>query len=175
MGYAAPKDYEFGWGATAPSTPGGSGSPVSLLSAFQFAADGYIVGARYFRDLADDFNHVAFITNPTDGTVLRCQPFPRRAASGSGAGAWETVYFARRFPVHQYDIWALGVWFGGSYFWYDAGALSSNGFVNAHVATLQDGLPYPNMQFSYSGVFDGFSSSSGSRYGIDVSFWAHPL
>lgn len=175
MGRSAPKVYEFGWGATAPSTFGGAGAPVTLLAALQFGIDGYIVGARYYRDLGDNGRHFAWISDPSSGDILSTLSFRRRAPAGSGPDRWEHAYFARRVPVAQFDVRGLAIWFEASNFYYDAGALSSNGFVSDHVSTLQDGMPFPNMQFSYSGVFDGFLPSSGSRYGIDVIFWPKQL
>lgn len=172
MGLSAPRNYEFGWGGTAPATFGGSGAPVTLLSVYRFGHDGYIIGARYYRDRSDGARHFAWISDPTTGDIHATVPFKRKSASGSGVDGWQHVYFPRRVAVRQFDIWGLGIWFESSNFYYDAGSLTSHGFLSGHVETLQDGLPYPNMQFSYSGVFDGFTPSSGSRYGIDVIFWA---
>jgi hypothetical protein len=171
LGRSAPKFYEFGWGGTAPTTFGGSGAQVTLLSVYRFGHDGWIVGARYYRNQADDFRHFAWVSDPTNGDIHATLAFKRKPASGSGVDGWQHAYFPRRVAVRQFDIWGLAVWFEGSDFYYDPGALSSNGFLSGHVETLQDGLPYPNMQFSYSSVFTGFASSSGSRYGIDVIFW----
>lgn len=170
----APQPYQTSWCGTDPTTAGGSGPPVSLLSVFSFQSDGWIMGVKYFRDLADDFNHLGFITDPTNGDLLRAVRFHRHAASGSGPAGWESAYFHPRLPVAQFDQFAVGVFFGGSLFYYDAGALASNGFTCGDVNTLQDGMPYPNMQFSYTDWQSGFQPSSGSRYGIDLIFLAKP-
>jgi hypothetical protein len=168
----APQPYGNSWCGVDPGTPGGAGAPVTLLGVFSFQADGWIMGLKYFRDLADGSNHIGFVTDPSNGTVLGALRFPRRAAAGSGAGGWETAYLHPRIAVAQYDLRAVGVYFQDSYFWYDAGALASNGFVCGDVNTLQDGMPYPNHQYSYAGLLTGFSGSSGSRYGIDLVFLA---
>lgn len=166
----APQPYETSWCGGAPSTAGGSGAPVTLLGVFSFQSDGWIMGLKYYRDLADNFNHIGFVTDPANGDVLGALRFPRRAATGSGPAGWESAYLHPRIPVAQYDQRTVGIFFDGSYFYYDAGALTSNGFVCANVNTLQDGMPYPNMQFSYTSLLTGFTPSSGSRYGIDLIF-----
>lgn len=166
----APQPYETSWCGVDPSTPGGAGAPVTLLGVFSFQTDGWIMGVKYFRDLADDFNHIGFVTDPANGDLLGCAKFRRHAASGSGPDRWETAYLHPRLSVSTGEQRAVGCYFGGSFFYYDAGALTSNGFVCANVNTLQDAMPYPNMQFSYSDILSGFTSSSGSRYGIDLVF-----
>jgi hypothetical protein len=162
--------YQTSWCGTDPSTSGGAGAPVTLLGVFSFAVDGWIMGLKYFRDLADNFNHIGFVTDPSDGSLLGITKFRRQTASGSGAGGWETSYLHPRIPVAALDKRTVAVFFQGSYFWYDAGALASNGFICNDVLTDQDNVPYPNMQFTYSAFMDGFMSSGGSRYGVDVVF-----
>jgi len=168
----APQPYQTSWCGTDPSTAGGGGAPVTLLGVFSFGADGWVMGLKYFRDGADGFNHVGFITDPTNGIILRVVNFKNHAAGTAGPAGWETGYFSPRLPVSALDKVAVGVYFGGSYFYYDAGALTSNGFICGDVLTDQDGVPYPNMQFTYTSFDGGFSGSSGSRYGIDLVFLA---
>jgi hypothetical protein len=128
------------------------------------------MGLKYFRDLADDLRHVGYVTDPTSGELLGAVNFKQHVASGSGPGGWETAYLHPRIPVSQFDHRAVGIFFEGSLFYYDAGALASNGFVCGDVLTDQDGVPYDNMQFTYSGFVTGFTDSGGSRYGIDLVF-----
>jgi len=168
----APQPYQTSWCGTDPGTAGGSGAPVVLLGVFSFAADGWIMGLKYFRDLADGFNHVGYVTDPSTGIILATANFRNHPASGSGPDRWETAYLHPRLPVSALDKRTVGVYFGGSLFYYDAGALASNGFICGDVLTDQDGVPFPNMQFSYTSFDGGFSGSSGSRYGIDLVFLA---
>ncbi len=141
-----------------------------LLGVFSFGVDGWIMGLKYFRDLADGLRHVGYVTDPTDGTILGIVNFKQHVATGSGPGGWETAYLHPRISVNASEHRAVAVYFEGSYFYYDAGALASNGFSCGDVLTDQDGFPYDNMQFTYSGFITGFTDSSGSRYGIDLVF-----
>jgi hypothetical protein len=166
----APQPYQTSWCGIDPSTAGGPGAPVALLGVFTFGVDGWLMGCRYFRDLADDFNHFGYVTNPSNGTLLGVTKFRRQTAAAAGPGNWESAYFHPRIPISASGKLAVSVYFGGSYFWYDAGVLSGGGFSCGNVVTDQDGMPYPNMQFNYANVFDSFGGSSGSRYGIDVIF-----
>jgi hypothetical protein len=166
----APQPYQTAWCGSDPSTAGGSGAPVTLLGVFSFATDGWIVGVKYFRDLADDFNHIGYVADPSTGLLLGVTKFKPHVAESSGPGGWETAYLHPRIPVEQFDLRSIGVYFGGSLFYYDAGALTGSGFICADVLTREDGDPYANMQFSYTGIDGGFSGSSGSRYGIDLLF-----
>ena len=168
----APQPYQTAWCGIDPATAGGSGAPVTLLGVFSFAADGWVVALKYFRDNADSFNHVGYITDPSTGVMLNAVNFRNHAAGAAGPAGWETAYLHPRLAVSAMDKRAVGVYFGGSYFYYDAGALASNGFVCGDVLTDQDGMPFPNMQFSYSTLDSGFSGSGGSRYGIDLVFLA---
>lgn len=168
----APQPYQTSWCGTDPGTAGGSGAPVTLLGVFSFAADGWIVGLKYFRDLADSFNHVGFVTDPSTGIMLTTVNFRHHTAETAGPGGWETAYLHPRLAVAQFDLRAVGIYFGGSLFYYDAAALDGNGFICGEVLTSQDGDPYPNMQYSYSSFDGGFSGSGGSRYGIDLVFLA---
>ena len=168
----APQPYQTSWCGSDPGTAGGSGAPVVLLGVFSFASDGWIMGLKYFRDLADSFNHIGYVTDPSTGVILGTVNFKHHDADGSGPAGWETAYLHPRLRVSQFDYRAVAVFFGGSYFWYDAGSLTGSGFVCGDVLTRQDGDPYPNMQFSYTGFESGFSGSSGSRYGIDLVFLA---
>jgi hypothetical protein len=143
---------------------------VTLLGVFEFGADGWIMGLKYFRDGADDANHFGLVFNPASGELLRTVSFRRHVASAPGPAGWETAYLHPRLAVAQFDLWSIGIFFQSSYFWYDAGALSSNGFLCNQVQTIQDNSPYPNMQFSYTSPTDGFTPSSGTRYGIDILF-----
>jgi len=168
----APQPYQTSWCGTDPATAGGSGAPVTLLGVFSFQSDGWIMGLKYFRDFADDFNHVGFVADPANGDVLATTKFRRHVASTTGPAGWETAYLHPRVPVAQFDKRSVGIYFGGSYFYYDAGTLASNGFVCGDVNTDQDNMPYPNMQFSYTDILSGFLPSSGNRYGIDLVFLA---
>ena len=168
----APQPYQTAWCGTDPSTAGGGGAPVTLLGVFSFAADGWVMGLKYFRDGADGFNHIGFITDPTTGIMLRCVNFKHHAAGSAGPAGWETAYLHPRLPVLQFDRLAVGIYFGGSYFYYDAGTLASGGFVCGDVLTDQNDVPYPNMQFSYTSLDQSFIGSGGSRYGIDLVFLA---
>jgi len=173
MGYSARKVYEFGWGGDSPTRGDGAGAPVSLAGLFQFAANGFIVGARYYRDLADDFNHIAYVLDPASGDVLSTLHFPRKPNTGSGPDGWQHAYFRKRIPVSEFDIRSMVVWFGGGYFYVDDGDLVDHGYVSGNVETLQTGLPYDNMQYTYNHDPVGFSTFNGARYGVDVIFWAH--
>lgn len=166
----ARQPYQTAWCGVDPATAGGAGAPVVLLGVFSFGVDGWIMGLKYFRDLADGFRHVGYVTDPTNGTILGAVNFKQHVASGSGPAGWETAYLHPRIHVSALDHRAVAVFFEGSYFYYDAGTLASGGFVCGDVLTDQDGWPYPNMQFTYSGFVTGFTATGGARYGIDLVF-----
>jgi aromatic ring-cleaving dioxygenase len=171
MGIRVPWLYQNWWTATPPAENGGEVTPVLLTAHLYFNAAGFILGARYYRDLGDNSFHVAICGDLQTNTTIRAAAFKQHAASGSGRGGWESVYFHPRVTVNQGDHFNITVWFGAGNYWRTLNVFTAGPVCNGPVCQIQDTSALHNNSYSYGLDLSTPNGFEGEAYGIDVIFW----
>jgi hypothetical protein len=138
---------------------------------FRFTRSGFIVGARYFRDLSDSDSHFAFIHTVADPAWLSVTRFRKRVAGVAGPGSWEHAYFRPRIAIVIGTVYELDVFFPGAPNYQDNGALAAADLTVGNIVVPRDSAPSPNGLFSVGGNLTPASADGGNRYGIDVLFY----
>ncbi len=169
--------YHSIWSGASPTTTVTPGGPFRVRQSFFSAADGQILAARFFRDITDPANHVAYIVKrdvPGARALLRAAAFPHNAA-GAGPAGWQTVYFAA-LPILANDWYDLVVEWSGGLRSYTPGVLSATRYVNVPLVVPQDNVvdPFGNLQrnggFAATLNFNPNGADGGNLEGIDINF-----
>jgi hypothetical protein len=170
MGYY--KTYDSVWAGAVPGVNAGDTNPVTVANRFQSDVLCYLVGARYFRDLADGGSHLAIVRDNVTGAIIRAAPFRYKPASGSGAEGWETTYFSPRVTVPAGGEIDLSVWFSAGQYSRLLDALAGSPIVNGHLTMqIDDPLGRRNGRYSYGTTLFADLTYRSSAYGIDPLIW----
>lgn len=145
-----------------------------LAHPYVFGHDGRIVGLRYFRDLADGFDHVGILRDGITGVILRVVRFPLVAAAGSGPGSWQHAYLSPRLNVLAGETVLVSVTFGGSLFYYDASALAGGPIVSGDLTIPQDSPPGTSSFFDYQPLNVPSGTYLSTHYGVDCLYQRKP-
>lgn len=160
--------YQNSWGTAVPATGIGGGSAFVIANIFSFAVDGYIVGARYYRQTTDDDEHVGAVFTESDNELLGVTKFHFNAAGGTAG--WQHAYFRPRIAVFAGVLYYVGVSFGRRFWRYTASALSSGPIVVGDVTVPQDSSPHWNGIFGPNFTRTAWTHDAGTRYGVDCLF-----
>jgi len=162
-------EYQTSWASDEPAEAWGGNFPLVVVNIFEFAVDGYIVGARYFR-VADDLDsHVAGVFLELDNTLLGVSKFPT-ILEASPVG-WQHCYFRPRVPVLAGVLYAVGASFGGGYYGYTEDALTAGPIVTEDVTQIQDSGAHWNGAYGDGfALGGGWTHAAGTRFGVDCLF-----
>lgn len=169
-----PKIYETFWGTNVPADNPADFSPVTVANRFIFHTDCWLIGARFYRDLSDDGEHMVWLRDYPAGDIIRVGHFRRVAAAGSGADGWHTTYFPKRLKVNSEDLVDLNVWFQRGQYWRTLDVLNLGNDSNASGRIYMEednAFGNRNGRFSYSADLTPNSTFGSSKYGIDPIIW----
>jgi hypothetical protein len=166
--------YQTSWGSAQPATSFVSTGSVTLGQTFRFAVPGWIVGARYFRDVSDPGQHFAFVRTGPGSRWLSTARFYPRVAGVAGPGTWEHGYFRPRVPIVVGTTYELVMWFGAGIYWQTAGALATVPVVTGDITAPADTPALFNGEWTLSATLNPDTRDGGARYGIDVLFYKRP-
>ncbi len=163
--------YQTTWGANVPPNFQGQDTQVQLGQRLRFARAGWIVGARYFRNTGDGFEHLAFLRVIPGFQIVRSATFLHKPATvPAGDDGWQHAYFRPRLRVEVGGEVVLCVYTTGGIFYFEsAGCAQQRTFGDIVLpASGENGLS--NGVYAYSSMQPPASTFNANRYGIDVLF-----
>jgi hypothetical protein len=160
--------YVNAWSGSPTNDSGGDGNAVALALRMQTVVSGRVMGVRFFRDLSDGAEHIGMLYHASDMQLERATLFHRNAASGSGAGGWESAYFGKPRPYAAGDRFVVGVFFASGNYWLTPGGVLAP-VVNGNLTITADGDGGDNGLYGY-GAVTPVSTFGHAQYGVDVIF-----
>jgi hypothetical protein len=164
------RTYGSVWNGAAPTGDPEDTATVVLAMRLRALQDGWVVGAKYLRNLANNGEHFAMLWNIEANQLLRLQLFPWHDAEGSGPGNWEHCYFHKRLRLLEGEACTVAVWFQHGGYYRELGALSAGPMVGDGVEFVEDGELGSNGLYQYLNNLTPFYTFDSSAYGVDVLF-----
>jgi hypothetical protein len=170
------RTYQNSWGTGTPvsrtSTPSGG---LIYCNYFEFLHAGWIIGARYFRAKEDGSEHQAHIRLEATNELLAIAKFPIVAASGTGAGTWQSTYFRKRVQITAGVKYYVCVSWGSNLEWHTNSALTGVDITTGDVFERRDSSTHWQGQWSSQYDFAGtVTHAAGRRYALDPIFQRAP-
>lgn len=155
----------WGSGVAPTNTDAGADSPVELGVKFKADSDGTILGIRFYKASTNTGTHIGNLWS-SSGTLLGSATF-----SGESSSGWQQVTFSTPVPITANTVYVASYHTNVGHYAADANYFSTNGFDNAPLHALKDGISGSNGAFSY-GSSSTFPSTGfkANNYWVDVSY-----
>lgn len=160
--------YKNVWGSTQPSSELAGNAAQFIGVRFRPTVDIYILGARFFRDLADDGTHFAEVgLSAIPFTPKTMVKFYNRVAAPAGPDGWQSAYFRPRFAVSSGTLVSLRVHFAKNFIFYTPGLLASADYTVGDLTFPQNTASFFNPAYTFSLDLVLNNSNGGALFGID--------
>lgn len=164
------RTYGSVWNGSAPESDGGDTATVLLAMRVRALEGGWIVGAQYQRNLANNGQHIGMVWNSGPDQMERIQLFPWHDAEGEGPGPWEHCYFHKRYRLEEGEHAVVAVWFQNGGYYRGLGAIDGAPLVGDGVEFPADGDIGSNGMYSYLNDLTPAYTYGSTAYAIDVLF-----
>jgi hypothetical protein len=155
------------WGAGATPATAASPDPNSVELGVRFRSDvaGYVTGIRFYKGATNTGTHVGDLWTST-GTLLARVTFTSESASG-----WQTASFDQPVAIQANTTYVASYLAPAGNYSLNQGYFGLQGFDNAPLHALRDGLDGANGLYRYSST-PAFptNTSQSSNYWVDVVF-----
>jgi hypothetical protein len=168
-----PRTYRSAWSDAEPSAFESDPATVLLALVFEAQVDGYILGAKFARDLSDEGQHVAFLATGVGEAWSRAAPFTWRPATGSGFDRWESTYFRPRLRLLEGERCLIAVFFQTGKWSANDGGLVGAPLGNEFIQVPQDTSEDHTTFYTYLNDLNPNNTFGGNAYGVDCIFWPH--
>jgi hypothetical protein len=148
-------------------TDSGDASSYELGVKFRADSDGYILGVRFYKAMANTGVHIGNLwSNTGGGSPLSSATFTNESASG-----WQQVVFPNPVPVSAHTTYVASYFAPGGHYSVDSAAFASVGVDSPPLHALANGVDGLNGVFTSSptSVFPS-SSYNSNNYWVDVIY-----
>ncbi len=155
------------WSVSATPATASSPDPNSVELGVKFRSDigGFVTGVRFYKGPGNTGTHVGDLWTAS-GTLLA-----RATFTGETTFGWQTVTFSQPVPITANTTYVASYLAPAGNYAINSGFFAANGFDNAPLHALKNGLDGGNGVYLYSAT-PAFptNTSQSSNYWVDVLF-----
>lgn len=153
------------FGASVPkTTDAGSDGMVNLGVRFRARVDGFVLGVRFYKSLANTGSHTGALWSPS-GTLMASGTFANETASG-----WQELRFAAPVAISVGQTYVASYVAPSGHYAYDPWTFSTGDIVAAPLTAPRSQTGAGNGVFEYGSQRFPTQSMLDVSYGVDVVF-----